>query len=59
MLRWCVGRVSLVLVEQNLSFISALCEHVYVLQKGTIVRKLSREQLADRELVSEFVGVGT
>jgi ABC-type branched-subunit amino acid transport system ATPase component len=51
--------IALVLVEQNLSFISALCEHVYVLQKGTIVRKLSREQMADRELVSEFVGVGT
>jgi urea ABC transporter ATP-binding protein UrtE len=51
--------IALVLVEQNLSFISALCEHVYVLQKGTILRKLSREQMADRELVSEFVGVGT
>lgn len=51
-------RIALVLVEQNLSFISTLCEHVYVLQKGTIVRKLSREQMADRELVSEFVGIG-
>jgi branched-chain amino acid transport system ATP-binding protein len=51
--------IALVLVEQNLSFISALCEHVYVLQKGMIARKLSREQVNDRELVSEFVGVGT
>jgi branched-chain amino acid transport system ATP-binding protein len=51
-------RIAMVLVEQNLSFISALCEHVYVLQKGTIVRKLSRDQMADRELVSEFVGIG-
>ena len=51
-------RIALVLVEQNLSFISTLCEHVYVLQKGTIVRKLSRDQMADRELVAEFVGIG-
>jgi urea ABC transporter ATP-binding protein UrtE len=51
--------IALVLVEQNLSFISSLCEHVYVLQKGTIVRKLSRDQMGDRELVSEFVGIGS
>jgi branched-chain amino acid transport system ATP-binding protein len=51
--------IALVLVEQNLSFISSLCERVYVLQKGTIVRKLSHDQMADRELVSEFVGIGS
>jgi branched-chain amino acid transport system ATP-binding protein len=51
-------RLGVVLVEQNLDFIAGLCERVLVIQKGLIVRELSRDQLGDADLVGEYIGVG-
>ena len=48
--------LGLILVEQNLDFIAALCERVFIIQRGRITREISPTQLADTELVSEFVG---
>jgi urea ABC transporter ATP-binding protein UrtE len=48
--------LTVVLVEQNLDFIAALAERVLIIQKGTFTRELGPEQLADAEMVSEFVG---
>lgn len=45
-----------IVVEQNLDFIAELCQRVYLLQKGRIARELTREQLGEAELISEFVG---
>ena len=45
-----------ILVEQNLDFIAALCARVFIIQRGRITREISPSQLADAELVSEFVG---
>ena len=45
-----------ILVEQNLDFIAALCTRVFIIQRGRITREISPSQLADAELVSEFVG---
>ena len=50
--------LSLILVEQNLDFITALCERVFVIQRGRITREVSASHLADAGLVSEFVGSG-
>ena len=50
--------LGLILVEQNLDFIAALCERVFVIQRGRITREVSASDLADTELVSEFVGSG-
>ena len=57
--RLCESRgLSLILVEQNLDFITALCERVFVIQRGRITREVSASRLADAGLVSEFVGSG-
>ena len=48
--------LSMIVVEQNLDFIGELCRRVYLLQKGRIVRELTKEQLGEAELVSEFAG---
>ena len=48
--------LGLILVEQNLDFIAALCTRVFIIQRGRITREISPSQLADAELVSEFVG---
>ena len=48
--------LGLILVEQNLGFIAALCERVFIIQRGRITREIASSQLADADLVSEFVG---
>lgn len=47
--------LTMIVVEQNLDFIADLCQRVYLLQKGRIARELTREQLGEAELISEFV----
>ena len=44
------------LVEQNLDFIAALSQRVMIIQKGTITREITAADLADIEIVGEFVG---
>ena len=49
--------LTVVLVEQNLEFISALSDRVYVIRRGVFTGELSPEQLANPEIVQEFVGM--
>ncbi|MEO1190844.1 MAG: ABC transporter ATP-binding protein [Pseudomonadota bacterium] len=51
------GDLTVVLVEQNLDFIRSLAERVLIIQRGRIHHELAPEQLADPELVAEFVGL--
>lgn len=57
--RLCEGRrLGLILVEQNLDFIAALCKRVFIIQRGRIIREVPASRLADAGLVGEFVGSG-
>lgn len=49
--------LTILLVEQNLGFISALSHRVLILQKGAITREISPEVARDRAMVDEFVGM--
>ncbi len=49
--------LTILLVEQNLNFISALSHRVLILQKGAITREISPEVARDRAMVDEFVGM--
>ncbi len=49
--------LTILLVEQNLNFISALSHRVLILQKGVITREISPEIARDRAMVDEFVGM--
>jgi branched-chain amino acid transport system ATP-binding protein len=49
--------LTVVLVEQNLKFISALSQRVLIIQKGIITREVTPEAIADPALVAEFVGM--
>jgi branched-chain amino acid transport system ATP-binding protein len=51
------GGLTMILVEQNLEFISALSQRVLILQKGAIVRQAKPEELHDVGLIHEFIGV--
>jgi ABC-type branched-subunit amino acid transport system ATPase component len=50
--------VTIILVEQNLKFLSALSQRILIIQKGAITRETSREAVGDPELIAEFVGMG-
>ena len=55
-----VGRrraLTILLVEQNLNFISTLSHRVLILQKGVITREVSPEVARDRTMIDEFVGM--
>ena len=47
----------MILVEQNLNFISALSQRVLIIQKGAIVRSAKPQELHDVGLIHEFIGV--
>ena len=49
--------LTIVLVEQNLDFIAALSQRVFIIQKGTITRETRRGDLGNADLVGEFIGV--
>lgn len=49
--------LTILLVKQNLNFISALSHRVLILQKGAITREISPEMARDRTMVDEFVGM--
>lgn len=51
------GGLTMLLVEQDLEFISALSQRVMVIQKGIITREILPTELEDPRLVSEFVGM--
>lgn len=49
--------ITMVLVEQNLNFISSLTERILILQKGEVTREISPEVARDRTMIDEFVGM--
>ncbi|WP_375453838.1 ABC transporter ATP-binding protein [uncultured Methylobacterium sp.] len=49
--------LTMLLVEQNLSFISGLSDRVLILQKGMITREVPPEVARDRTMIDEFVGM--
>jgi branched-chain amino acid transport system ATP-binding protein len=50
--------ITMILVEQNLEFITALSQRILTIQKGRITGTLRPDQLQDPNLVTEFVGMG-
>ncbi len=50
-------KLTVVLVEQNLDFISALSERILLIQKGVITSEVAPDDLTNPDLVGEFVGV--
>ena len=46
--------LTIIVVEQSLDFISALSQHVLLIQKGTITRELSAEQLSVGALADQL-----
>lgn len=49
--------LTVLLVEQNLQFIAALAERVLIIQKGRIVTTIAPEQLHDKAVVDEYLGI--
>ena len=49
--------LTVLLVEQNLSFISGLSDRVLILQKGMITCEVPPEVARDRAMIDEFVGM--
>ncbi len=49
--------LTIILVEQNLEFISRLSQRVLIIQKGAIIRELDPEHVNDPDMVAEFVGM--
>ncbi len=50
--------VAIVLVEQNLDFITTLSDRVLLIQKGRIVGEVAGSRVADAALIEEFTGFG-
>ncbi len=50
------GEITIVLVEQNLDFITTLAGRVYAISSGVLDREIPNEQLADSKAVSEYMG---
>lgn len=50
--------ITLLLVEQNLDFVSRVAAHVYLVDKGEVVQQLATEDLrSDKELQHKYLGV--
>jgi branched-chain amino acid transport system ATP-binding protein len=49
--------LTMILVEQNLDFISALSQRILVIQKGAITQEVKPDDLHNASLVGEFVGI--
>ncbi len=49
--------MTVVLVEQNLNFISSLSDRILILQKGEVTREIPPEIVRDRAMMDEFVGM--
>ena len=51
--------LTIVVVEQNLEFITSLSDRILLLQKGDITGEVSAEQFSNSALIEEFVGFGS
>lgn len=49
--------LTVLLVEQDLHFIQSLAERVLIIQKGKIVAEISPDQLAEKNIVDEYLGI--
>ncbi len=49
--------LTMVLVEQNLNFISSLSDRILILQKGQVTREVPPEMTRNSALIGEFVGM--
>jgi branched-chain amino acid transport system ATP-binding protein len=49
-------RIAMILVEQNLEFITSLSERVLTIQKGRITGEISPEVLKDQDALASYVG---
>lgn len=49
--------LTILLVEQNLNFITSLSQRVLILQKGLIIREVPPHVAKDRAMMEEFVGM--
>lgn len=52
-----VLNLTVLLVEQDLHFIRGLADRVLIMQKGKIVAEISPEQLEDKDIVDEYLGI--
>ncbi|MEJ8570283.1 ABC transporter ATP-binding protein [Microbaculum marinum] len=50
------SEITIVLVEQNLDFITGLAERVYAISNGILDSEIPRERLSDSRAVSEYMG---
>jgi ABC-type branched-subunit amino acid transport system ATPase component len=50
------GEITIVLVEQNLDFITGLSKRVYAIANGVLDHEIPPESLADKKAVSEYMG---
>jgi amidase len=51
--------ISIILVEQNLEFITSLSNRITLLQKGEVVGEMNDVKAGDPGLIEEFVGFGS
>jgi branched-chain amino acid transport system ATP-binding protein len=49
--------LTILLVEQNLNFITSLSQRVLILQKGLIIREVPPDVAKDRAMMEEYVGM--
>jgi branched-chain amino acid transport system ATP-binding protein len=49
--------LTILLVEQNLNFITSLSQRVLILQKGLIIREVPPDVARDRTMMEEYVGM--
>jgi branched-chain amino acid transport system ATP-binding protein len=49
--------LTILLVEQNLNFITSLSQRVLILQKGMIIREVPPDVAKDRSMMEEYVGM--
>jgi branched-chain amino acid transport system ATP-binding protein len=47
----------MILVEQNLDFISALSQRILVIQKGLITQEVTPDNMHNANLIGEFIGI--
>jgi len=51
-------QLTVLVVEQNLDFLLALCDRMLLLEKGKIAGNIGKHQMHDAALVEEFAGLG-
>ena len=47
--------ITIVLVEQNIDLVKATVKYVYVMEKGELIKKLSKNDLADSNLLKKYL----